>query len=207
VDKLLKYSHLVAAFIVSGIVIVVGGSTGFMPYRFSIPVAATILLVAGSYLLDYNIPFLNGSFSGNRTDDLIVHPNDVLQWLDEEKIPEIEPYRKLDMDSTSLSNQKFHTRIKKVNENGELKTKFGVVGRPLNQMDRESIAYVVHCDTGFIEYSGELHSAEDRLDPFNGKHKWLVNSGYKAKVEDTGDDRGRKGSVNIYQGDKNFEEE
>lgn len=201
-----KFSHAVGLTVLTLFLIVVGGATNTVPYSFSIPVFGGLTLVALVFWLDpEQIPFTkNGvSFVGKSSSrDLVVEPNDALNWLNKEKIPEIPAYRKLNLDKTSEQNKKIYTRRQKVNENGEEKVKFGVIGRPKNMFDKEMIAYVVHCDTGDIEYSGNLHTADERTDPFNGKHQWIRNAGYKAKVEEETNKRKSTG-VNIYQGPAN----
>lgn len=194
----MKYSHAVGFIVLEVFLIGVGGETGWIPYSFSIPVFGCITLVALLYLFDFGDMVFgsNMGFGKRNSRDLVVEPNNVLSWLNEEKIPEIPAYRKLNLDRTSKDNMKIYTRRQKVNENGEEKVKYGVIGRPKNMFDKEMIAYVVHCDTGDIEYSGNLHTAEERTDPFNGKHQWIRNAGYKAKPED---ETGSGSSVEIYQ--------
>ena len=197
----MKFSHAVGLTVGELFLIGIFGETGIIPYSFTLPVFGGITVVALIFWLDpKDIPFLNSgmSFSSNSSRDLVVEPNNALEWLNKEKIPEIPAYRKLNLDKTDKANKKVYTRRQKVNENGEEKVKFGVVGRPKNMFDREMIAYVIHCDSGDIEYSGNLHTAEDRLDPFNGKHQWIRNAGYKAKVEEERDKPST--AVNIHQG-------
>jgi len=186
----------------SGLVVyMVTGSMGLIPFKFSTPVILIIGFVAVLFWRDPNfLGFLDKDYSfGGKNSELAVDPNDALRWLQEDYIPNQPGKRPLNLDSTSVENKKHFTKIQKVNENGEKKVKFGVIGRPREMKDREMIAYVVHCDEGWAEYSGELHDSEERLDPFNGRHQWISNAGYKAKVDD-GSRGSRKGSVNIYQG-------
>ena len=202
----MKFSHAVGIVVAELFLIGIGGETGIVPYSFTVPVFGGITVVALYFWLDpEDIPFLNSgmSFSSSSSRDLVVEPNNVLEWLNKEKIPEIPAYRKLNLDKTDESNKKIYTRRQKVNENGEEKVKFGVIGRPKNMFDKEMIAYVVHCDSGDIEYSGNLHTSEDRLDPFNGKHQWIRNAGYKAKVEEESSKPST--AVNIHQGKPNVE--
>jgi len=183
--------------------VIILGAVGAIPFTFSTIVLVGIGIVTAlfwrnpNFLAILNKDYSIGSMRGN---DLTVDPNDALEWLQDEWIPKHKGKKKLNLDSTSVQNKKHFTKIQKVNENGEKKVKFGVIGRPLDMKDREMIAYVVHCDEGWVQYSGELHTAEDRLDPFNGQHQWMQNAGYKARV-DSGDGSRQKGSVNIYQGE------
>lgn len=183
--------------------LIILGAVGAVPFNFSSIVLVGIGFMAVLFWRDPNfLGFLDKDYSigGSRGSDLAVDPNDALEWLQEEWIPRHKGKRKLNLDHTSVENKKHYTKIQKVNENGEKKVKFGVIGRPQEMKDREMIAYVVHCDEGWVQYSGELHTADDRLDPFNGQHRWMQNAGYKAKVKDDGNDGRGKGSVNIYQG-------
>jgi len=187
------------------------GSTGVIPFDFSTAVVLAIAVIAILYWRDPNfLGFLDGDYSigGKKNDrDLVVEPNNVIEWLQKEKIPENPAYRLMDLDTTKDSNKKIFTRRQKVNENGKEKIKYGVIARPRNMMDREMIAYVVHCDEGDIEYSGNLHTSDDRLDPFNGRHKWMQNAGYKANLEDDAGSTSSPGSVEIYQGNSRPEGE
>jgi len=187
------------------------GSLGIIPFEFSTLIVLAIGLIIVVYWRDPNfLGFLDGDYSigGKRNSrNLVVEPNNVIDWLQKEKIPENPAYRLMDLDTTKDSNKKIFTRRQKVNENGEEKIKYGVIARPRNMMDREMIAYVVHCDEGDIEYSGNLHTSDDRLDPFNGRHQWMQNAGYKANLESDEQTVSRPGSVEIYQGNSGFEGE
>lgn len=184
---------------------IITGSIGVIPFKFSTPIMAVIGFITVLYWRDPNfLGFLKDdyNFGSNKKNDLAVDPNDALEWLQNDFIPNHAGKRKLNLDATDSSNKKHYTKIQKVNENGEEKVKFGVIGRPLDMKESTMIAYVVHCDEGWAEYSGELHSSEDRLDPFNGRHQWIKNAGYKAKVEENQGQRS-PGGVTVYQGPGN----
>lgn len=199
----MKYSHIIGISLISLVAVVGLGESGVVPYSFSMPIVGVAGFLAIVYFFDPD--FLNGStsFGGNKGRDLVVEPNDALNYL-QEKNKEIPGHRKLDLDRTSTKNMQLHTARLTVNENGEKKTKYGVVGRPVDQHDKESIAYIVHCDEGDVEYDGERHTAEERKNPFYGT-KWVENAGYKAQVQD--EDQGKPTTqFNIHQGGSEVEQ-
>lgn len=178
----------------------VGGLILFGLWSSGLKTAATIVALAmGSagviYYGDLNTGLTTG-FSKN-SDDLEVTPNEALDWLQNEFIPNTQGHKKLNLDKTSDDNRDFFTKIQKVKEDGDKKVRYGVIGRPLNQKTTETIGYVVYCDEGWAEYSGQLYGKE-RKDPFKGKHSWMKTVGAKAaKMEE--ESKGSKTNFNIYQ--------
>jgi len=197
----MKYSHIIGISLISLVAVVGLGESGVVPYGFSMPVVCVAVFLAVVYFFDPE--FLSGKNGfGGKSSDLAVEPNEALSFINDEA-KDIPGYRPLDLDRTSSNNMQLHTKKLVVNENGEKKTKFGVVGRPRDQNDKESIAYIVHCDEGHLEYDGERHGAEQRLNPFHGT-KWVQNAGYKAQMEE--EDKGKPTTqFNIHQGNPEVE--
>jgi len=196
----MKYSHAISIVVLSVLGMVGLGELGVMPYNFSIPAVMVVMVLAGFYWKSPD--FLSGknkpSFYGSS--DLVVEPQEALEWLQNEYIPGQPGYKKLDLDKTSRNNMKLHTENTDIMINGESEPAFGVVGAPQNQHDKESIGYVVYCKSGRVDYNGERHTAESRLSPVERNKQWLVSKGFNAQVENREKDSREKGSVNIYQG-------
>lgn len=193
----MKYSHILIISIASLAAVAGFGETGIVPYNFSIPIIGVVSVLTLFYY------FSNGESFNRNSSELVVEPNEALSFVND-KSREIPGYRPLDLDRTSKKNMQLHTKKLVVNENGEKKTKFGVVGRPENQNDKESIAYIVHCDEGHLEYDGERHGAQERLNPFHGT-KWVQNAGYKAQMDEQGQGKPTT-QFNIHQGNPEVEE-
>lgn len=196
----MKYSHAIGLVVLSVFGMIGLGEAGVMPYSFSIPVVLVVVVLSGFYWKSPD--WFEGGKKGFGGGDFAVNPQNALQWLQNDYIPSSPGYKKLNLDTTSKDNMKLHTDIQKVNENGEQKVKFGVVGAPLNQIDKESIGYIVHCNTGYVEYNGERHDSDSRLNPIQRNKQWLVSKGFNAKVEGDGQKKVNPSSVNIYQGSK-----
>lgn len=191
----MKYSHIISISVLSLIAVVGMGETGMVPYNFSLPIVGVVTVLSIVYFFDIELLSRGKGFTGGGK-GLEVEPNEALNFINE-KSREIPGYRPINLDRTSKKNMQLHTKKLVVNENGEKKTKFGVVGRPEDQRDKESIAYIVHCDEGHLEYDGERHGADERLNPFHGT-KWVQNAGYKARVED--EKQSPTTEFNIHQG-------
>lgn len=190
----MKYNHILITLAVMTLATIVTGVRGIIPFKFSLPITAVVGGITLLYWWNPNILSDIQEKQGNKKRE--VDPANALEWLNQEYIPKHSGYRKIDIDQTKDKNRKLYTKIQPVFENGEKKVKFGVVGRPKNVKKQESIAYVVHCDEGWVEYSGELHTSQERLDPFEGRHKWIENEGVKARTKK--DENTPESQFNIY---------
>lgn len=171
------------------------GQLGIVPYRFSIAMVALAAIGGFVYWKDPN--FLKARVNTSNTLDRTVPVNEELDYIQEE-IQNISGYRRLDLDRTSRKNMQLHTDTLTVTKNGQEHEMFGVVARPTDQHDKESICYILDCNTGQLTYDGERTNSEERMNPFHGT-KWVENAGYRAKKKGE-NTKGKPGGVNIYQG-------
>jgi len=176
------------------------GELGLVPYKFSLPV--TFLVGVAGLVYWKNPKILTGtSISSSRTSERGIAVNEELNHI-QKKTEEVPGYRRMNLDDTSRKNIQLHTSALTVTKNGEEHDMFGVVARPMNQNDAESICYILDCHTGQLTYDGERYGPEERKNPFHGT-KWVENAGYRAKKQE--ETQESKGGVNIYQGQSNSE--
>jgi len=98
------------------------------------------------------------------------------------------PGRPLNLDYTDPDNEKVRVKTKPA---PRYEKWFSIVlGRPRDQKSTESIAYLVDMSEGRImDYTGNLHTAEDRDKPFNGQYDYLFKEKYSNVSEKQNDQK------------------